>query len=323
MRNTIRLTCADYTRVMPLAVGAVAPDNLPLELVLGKRGSWPDRAEMLRRALEDGSVHGGESSMGVHLARMGRGDRSFVALPIFVLRNFTARDLYVRKGSDIRTPKDLAGKRIGMYSWTASGSIFYRHFLDYIGIRPEDAQWTIGEIDGPSTPGKLRLPPGGQAAEPGVSVAQMLIDGKLDAMMSPPRPAAYHPVDGPIVRLFPDFRAIEQRYYRETGIFPPQHLVVLRRDVWEADKRLAKDITDAFVQCEAYFRAQSRSFPYLSPWFEADLEDSDRVIGDDAYAHGYEQNRATMQTFCDTGHRFGLTPHRVTVEDYFAEFLAS
>ncbi len=308
---------------MPLALGAVKPDNLTLELVLGKRGSWSDRAEMLRRGLEDRSVHGGESSMGVHLARIGRGDRSFVALPVFVLRNFTARDLYIRRGSDIRAPQDLAGKRIGMYSWTASGSIFYRHFLDHVGIRPEDVQWTIGEIDAPSTPGKLRIPPGGREAEPGASIAQMLIDGKLDAMMSPPRPAAYHPVNGPIVRLFPDFRGVEQQYYRDTGIFPPQHLIVLRREVWEADKRLARDITDAFIGCEDYFQAQTRSFPYVSPWLEADLEDSDRVIGDDAYAHGYERNRATMQVFCDTGHRFGLTPHRVTVEDYFAEFLAS
>ena len=319
----IRLTCADYARVMPLATGAVKAEGFELELLLGRRGSWADRAEMLRRGLEDRAVQGGESSMGVHLARIGRGDRSFVALPIFVLRNFTARDLYVRKDSSLRAAGDLAGQRVGMYSWTASGSIFYRHFLDYSGVRVADVQWTIGEINGPSTPGKLALPPGISAAEPGRSLVQMLLDGKLDAIYSPPRPEGYHPAVGPIVRLFPDFREIERRYFRDTGVFPPQHIVVLRRDAWEANKRLAKGVTDAFIRCEGYFREQTRSFPYVSPWLEADLEETAAVMGDDPYAHGFERNRATMQIFCDLGNRLGLTQKHVTVEDYFAEFLAS
>ena len=56
----IRLTCADYARVMPLAVGAVKPDGIDLTMVLGREGSWPARAEMLRRAASDPTVHGGE-----------------------------------------------------------------------------------------------------------------------------------------------------------------------------------------------------------------------------------------------------------------------
>ena len=93
----IRLTCADYARVMPLAVGNVKPDGIALTMVLGREGSWPMRAEMLRRAAGDPTVHGGESSMAGHLRRIDQGDRSLVALPVFPLRNFTARDLYVRK----------------------------------------------------------------------------------------------------------------------------------------------------------------------------------------------------------------------------------
>src|SRR5579875_3737597 len=97
-RDAVTLTCADYVRIMPLATGAVQAEGADLRLALSTRGSWPERAEMLRRALQDPAVQGGEASMGVHLKRMDQGDRSFVALPIFVLRNFTARDLYIRKG---------------------------------------------------------------------------------------------------------------------------------------------------------------------------------------------------------------------------------
>ena len=49
----ITLTLADYSRLMPLTSGEVTPDGIDLTLQLGRRGSWPDRAEMLRRALHD------------------------------------------------------------------------------------------------------------------------------------------------------------------------------------------------------------------------------------------------------------------------------
>src|SRR3954471_18964827 len=103
----ITLTCADYVRVMPLATGAVPAD---FKLELSTRGSWPGRAEMLRRATADDTVAGGESSRGMHLKRMDEGDRSSIALPVFVLRNFTARDIYVRQGAPFRTAADLKGK---------------------------------------------------------------------------------------------------------------------------------------------------------------------------------------------------------------------
>ena len=131
----ISLTCADYTRVMPLATGDVKPEGIALTLIRGTGGSWEMRAEMLRRALEDPTVQGGEASMSGHLRRLDKGDRSHIGLPVFPLRNFTARDLYVRKGGPVKTPADLIGKRIGMYDWVASGSIWYRHFLRFIECR--------------------------------------------------------------------------------------------------------------------------------------------------------------------------------------------
>ena len=60
-----------------------------------------------------------------------------MALPVFPLRNFTGRDLYVRKDGPVKTPADLRGRRVGMYDWAASGSIWYRHFLRFIDVKPE------------------------------------------------------------------------------------------------------------------------------------------------------------------------------------------
>ena len=95
----IALTCADYARVMPLATGEVKPDGIALTLIHGSGGSWEMRAEMLRRALHDPAVQGGEASMAGHLRRLDKGDRSFIGLPVFPLRNFTARPLCPQRRS--------------------------------------------------------------------------------------------------------------------------------------------------------------------------------------------------------------------------------
>jgi 4,5-dihydroxyphthalate decarboxylase len=323
--TTLTLALADYARIMPLAIGAVAPDGATLHVITGKQGSWPDRAALLNRVLTDPSVDAGEGSMGQHLARIGRGDRSFVALPAFPLRNFTARDLYVAKGSAVRTPADLIGKRVGMYSWTASGSIWYRHFLRWCGVEADRIEWLIGDVDVPQisqSAGSVaggNFPPNVRAAPAGRALSEMLVAGEIDALYSPPRPFKYHPADGPIVRLFADVRGTEMRYFADTGVYPPQHLIVMRRDVWERDKSLATRLTNAFIRNNEYFEAQQRSFPYVTPWH--DLENETSAPG--YHADGLEPNRHTMELFCEMGFALGLTPKLVSVDDYFAEYLES
>jgi 4,5-dihydroxyphthalate decarboxylase len=320
----VSLTCADYARVMPLATGEVRPKDIALTMLLGRRGSWPDRAEMLRRAVQDPAVQGGEWSMAQYLYRMEKGDRQYVGLPVFPLRNFTARDLYVRRDGPIRRREDLAGKRIGMYSYTASGSIWYRHFLRFLGLDPLAIQWWIGDIDTPwSAPMDLSLPPGVRAPVPGRSLSDMLIAGELEAIYSPPRPQAYHPVNGRLVRLFPDFRPIEQEYFRKTGAFPPQHLIVLRRETWEANRWIARSLTEAFIEANDSFTAAQRSFPYVTPWLEAEIEDTASVMGEDFHPYGLDRNRAQIEMFAGEAFQLGLTRRRVAVEEYFADYLAS
>jgi len=318
----LTLTAADYARLMPLATRAVVPDGIDLTMLLGREGSWPNRAQMLARAGSDPAVHGGESSMAGHLRRIDKGDRSLVALPAFPLRNFTGRDLYVRQGGGVKTAADLLGKRVGMYDWVASGSIWYRHFLNFVGVPPDQLQWWIGEVDGARiTSHAYTLPEGVRAAPRPLS--EMLIDGELDAIYSPPRPFRYHPVEGPIVRLFPDIRAIERDYFRATGMFPPQHLIVLKRAVWEAHKWIARSLTDAFVRSTAAFDKAQRSFPYVSPWLDAELEETEALIGADFHADGFEKNRAAIEVFSEQARALGIISRRVTAEDYFAEYLES
>jgi 4,5-dihydroxyphthalate decarboxylase len=319
----ITLTCADYARLMPLATGEVKPEGIALTMILGSRGSWSTRAEMLRRAVRDSGVQGGEWSMAQYLYSIDKGDRHLVGLPVFPLRNFTARDLYIRRGSAISTPADLAGKRIGMYSYSASGSIWYRHFLRFVGLDPAAIQWWIGDIEKPgyAPPADQTLPPGVNVPATDRSLTDMLVAGGLEAIYSPPRPRAYHPDAGPIGRLFPNFRMVEEEYFRATGVFPPQHLIVLRREVWQRNRWIAKSLTEAFIVANDTFMTAQRAFPYATPWLEAELETTAAVMGDDFHPYGLDRNRSQIDIFTAEAFRLGLTRRHVTANEYFADYL--
>ena len=153
----ISLTCADYARVMPLATGEVKPEGIALTMILGSRGSWPARAEMLRRAVQDPEVQGGEWSMAQYLYRVDKGDHRYVGLPVFPLRNFTARDLYVRRGGPIRQPADLAGRVVTLGD--APGGLgkgrVLRHVIDALAVEEHGAPVTQArDVVSPSAHGQ-------------------------------------------------------------------------------------------------------------------------------------------------------------------------
>lgn len=315
-RPSLRLTCANYVRFMPLATGDLKPANLDLTWIRG------DRTEMLRRATTDPQVDGGESSMAQHVLRVDAGDRSLVAVPVFPLRNFTARDLYTRKGSRL-APTRLSGRRIGIYNWAASGAIWYRHLVRHLGNDYGSIRWIVGGPDTYAPPNQLvPLPPNVAGAPAGKSLTDLLLAGDIDAFFAPLPPRQYVPVSGPIVRLIPDFRTVEQQYFAKTRCYPPQHAIVIKRAVWERDRSVGARLVEVFNACEREFHAGQRLYPYNSPWLIADMEAAELTMGADYHAHGLEKNRHAVDTLCQGAFDDGLTKRRITVNEFFAEFLS-
>jgi 4,5-dihydroxyphthalate decarboxylase len=314
---SLTLTCADYVRFMPIATGDVRPPDLKLTWLRG------DRNEMLRRATSDPAVHGGETSMAQHLLRVDRGDRSLVAIPVFPLRNFTARDIYTLRGSTL-TPSGLNGKRIGIYNWAASGATWYRHLVRFLSQDPAKVQWVVGSPDSTTLVAvNVTLPSNVTLAPPGSSLSDLLLAGRLDAFFAPLPPSKYDAKKGPIVRLIPDFRSVEQRYFRETRCYPPQHVLVVRREVWERDPSVGARLVETFQRSEAAFNAAQRLYPYTTPWLMSEVEEAERLMGKDFHPHGLEPNRHAVDVFCQSGFEDGLTKRRVPVDEFFAEFARS
>ena len=311
----LTLAAANYIRFMPIATGDVRPTDLTLTWLRG------DRSEMLRRATDDPAIDGGESSMAQHVMRLDRGDRSLVAVPVFPLRNFTARDLYTRKGSAL-TAGTLGGRRLGIYNWAASGAVWYRHLMRHLGHDTRKIMWVVGGADAPAA---VRLPepalPYVTASPPGMSLSDLLLAGTIDAFFAPLPPRRLHPVDGPMVRVFPGFRALEQKYFADTGCYPPQHVLLVRRASWDRDPTVGRRLVEAFNESEVAFEAGQRQYPYNSPWLIDDVEDAARLMGVNYHAHGLERNAHAVDIFCQSAFDDGLTTRRVTVDEFFADFL--
>ncbi len=120
---------------------------------------------------------------------------------------------------------------------------------------------------------------------------------------------------------FADIRTTERDYFRRTGCFPPQHLMILRREVWERDKWIARNLTDAFIRCNDEFSTAQRQFPYVSPWLDAELEETEALMGADFHPYGFEKNRETIDIFCRQAYDLGIVSRPISAGEYFAEFL--
>ena len=82
-------------------------------------------------------------------------------------------------------------------------------------------------------------------------------------------------------------------------------------------------MTDAFIRANDMFVAAQRNFPYVSPWLDAELEETEALMGADFYPYGYEKNRTAIDIFCAQAFASGIVRRRFTAEEYFAEYLES
>ena len=91
----------------------------------------------------------------------------------------------------------------------------------------------------------------------------------------------------------------------------------------QRNKWIARALSDAFCRCTEVFAKAQRSFPYVSPWLEAELEEVEALVGADFHAEGFERNRDTIEVFAEQAHLARIVGCRISTEEYFAELLES
>jgi hypothetical protein len=257
----------------------------------------------------------------------------FLALPIFPNRNFRHSAIYVHAASGIDKPEDLAGATIGEFAlYGHDAGVWAKGILsDDFGVRPEECRWVVGGTNHP-IPSFDWIPqpvPEGvdiRRAEPDRSLGAMLETGEIDALISVDVPQQLLDGSPQVRRLFPDYRTVEQDYYRRTGIFPMMHVVAVRRELAEqAD--LLREVYRAFTEAKEIparrYRegATKQHMAVMTPWFSDLFAANRRLLGEDWWPYGVEANRVAVDTFLRYHHEQGLSKRRLTSGDIFVPAL--
>jgi 4,5-dihydroxyphthalate decarboxylase len=316
----LSFACWNYDRTRALMDGSVQPDGIDLNYL-----NLPVEETFFRQArFREFDVC--EMSLSSYCVSLNRPDKPFIALPIFPSRFFRHSCIYINANSGIKEPKDLIGKRIASPEYQMTAPVWIRGILsDHYGV-PVDAQpYLYGgeEETGRIEKLKLDLPPNIKVSPigPDQTLTQMLHTGELDALYTARMPSSFLKGDGKVKRLFENYGEIERAYYRQTKIFPIMHTVVMRRDVYEANRWIAQSLTKAFIE------AQRRTYEDLKetaalkamlPWLNDHIDEAKREMGDDWWSYGLDKNRHVLETFTRYHLEQGLSKRLLTVDELFA-----
>lgn len=323
--SELRLTCAglDYwDRSRGLKDGSVKPNGIDLNYLIVSPG------ELFRRTAQFAEFDVSEFSFSTYTALFARGDRRFVAIPVFPSRNFRHGYLFINTRAGIERPEDLRGKRIGVPEYQMTAALWIRAVLEHdYAVKPSDMHWFTGGLWSPgyeeraemSLPADVEL----TVIPEDRYLEEMLDAGDLDALFTPARPASLVAGEDKVTRLFPNFREVEKDYYKRTGFFPIMHTVVIRRELYEANRWIAMSLYEAYEMTKRRARERLISTGSLAvslPWVAADLEEMDEVFGgQDAWIYGVEPNRKILEAMIGYSVEQGLATRRVELEELFAE----
>jgi 4,5-dihydroxyphthalate decarboxylase len=221
--------------------------------------------------------------------------KPFTALPIFLTRGFHHGAVKALAPGD---PRELEGKRVGVNrGYTVTTGVWARGILarEY-GVDLDSITWVrsddehVAEYEPPAN------------VEDGADLAEGVLSGELAAVVGDVK----HP---DLVPLLGDAQEAGERYLREHGNWPVNHLVVVRDELLAADPELAGAIFDAFERArELYVRSGE-----LEPVHARVAE----TMGD-PLPYGVEPNRAVLEELIDHAVAQRILTRRPTVDELFA-----
>jgi 4,5-dihydroxyphthalate decarboxylase len=315
----ITFACGLYDRMLALYTKEIEADGIDLNFL-----AIDSPREIFDRMSGAQEFDVSEMSSSEYVARFAAGDCPFVALPVFPSRVFRHGHIAIDRRT-IATPKDLAGKRIGVPLYGMTAAIFIRGLLQHdFGVDLANVRWIEGALNeakphGHPTKIKLSRPVSIEANASGKSLSDLVAAGEISAVIAPGLPKSANR-DPNVGRLFPDYLAREKDYYRRTRIFPIMHLVVIRRDIYERHPFVATSLYRAFCAARDLALQKMRTggtLRYMLPWMAAEIEEVDEAFGGDPWPYGVEPNRATLTALVQYMAEQGLIAAPVPIEDLF------
>lgn len=265
-----------------------------------------------------------EISMGKFSSLASQGESPFVGIPVFPSRVPRHSSIYVRKDGNVKTPADLKGKRVGVPEWAQTAAVYSRGMLQHqYGVDLTSIQWIQAGVDQPGRTEKvkLKLPPGIKYEQaPTKSLGGMLLSGEIDAALSAHPPLCFDEGHPNVVRMFEDYMELEQKYVRETGIFPIMHAIAIKREIVEKNPWVAMSLFNAFEESKrrSVARALNPTTSALPiPWGYELAKRAKAITGDEIMPYGVEANRTTLDAFLQYAFEQGVCHKRMKPEELF------
>lgn len=282
--SDLRLTAVSRTQGNNAALkrGDVAPDGV--QLAFEEVPVLPQAFRRMVRGLEFDVC---EMALTTYLVAKAHGV-AFTALPVFLVRGFHHGAVQADPGVGF-APGDLAGRRVGVNrGYTVTTGVWARGVLqDEHDVDLSKVTWVLsGDEHVPS----YRPPANVEAAPAGATLAQLLADGELAAVVGAD-------LEGPDVSpLLPDPEAAGYAALQQRGHYPINHLVVVRDALLAEHPDLGARLFDAFARSKALYVEQLRAAELAEPTATDRLHA--RVMeltGADPLPYGIEPNRVVLE----------------------------
>jgi 4,5-dihydroxyphthalate decarboxylase len=320
MVAALSLACSRSDRTQGLLDGSVRVEGVDLTCI-----GLPVE-EVFYRMLRFREFDAAELSLSSYLLSLQR-DAPFAAIPAFPSRMFRHSGIYVNSQSGIEEPADLAGRTVGVAEYQLTANVWIRGILaEHYGVPVASVSYATGGLHAPgrrekiplSLPPEIRIEPIPAAK----TLAQMLVDGEIDALYTPRTPAPFAAGNPAVRRLFPDAGREEERYFAATGVFPIMHTVVLRRDRYQENRWLARALLKAFEQARRQALDgidETASLRYMVPWLHEEVARTRTLLGADYWPYGIEPNVRALETFLRYAAEQGLATQPLSAAGLFAE----
>lgn len=288
--------------------GRVAPGGYSLDFE-----EVPVLVKGFRRMVRELAFDVSEMALTTYLTAREHGVK-FTALPIFLVRGFHHNAIVVRRDSDITDPGQLVGKRVGVNrGYTVTTGVWARSIMaNQYGLDLDSVTWVLSgdeHVEAYTPPSNVISAPAGKTLE------QMVLDGELEAAIGVKS-------DSPdLVPLIPNANDVALTALRETGLYPINHLVVIKDEVLEAHPDAAVAVFEAFAESKRQYVADLKAGAIAEP-DPADrlhLKVLEATGWDDPLPYGIEPNRAVLEDLIEQASKQHILTKPVKVEELFAE----
>jgi len=262
-----------------------------------------------RRMVREQAYDISEMALTTYICAKEHGAR-FTALPIFLVRDFHHGALQYNINAGINHPKDLEGKKVGVNrGYTVTTGVWARSILqEEYGVDLSKITWVLS---GDEHVAQYQPPENVVPVPPGKDMAEMLAAGELAAAIG------IKVEDDNVTALIPNALDAGLNAVRERGVYPINHLIVVKDELLKAHPDLAVDIFNTFVASKQIYLEKLKAGRIENPTPIDSVHQQVLTTLDDPLPYGVEPNRQVLEQLIQHARTQNIIRKPVDVETLF------